>query len=103
MSAKLGIVTIAGKQYNVIMTSGIDSFKHWFTPFTINAYKIQGVYLKLYFNKITTKDMDFSIDIIFLDKNHNVLKREYSVKPEMSVKAPKHAKYALELLPDISI
>ena len=103
MSVIFGKVTIAGVPYKVLITKRFDTFKYWFTNQTIKAYDIQGVYLKLYFRKITTKKMEFPIDIIFLDKKNNVLKRIYNIIPGKTVIAPKHSKYALELLPDISI
>ena len=103
MSAIIGKVNIAGVPYKVIITNGIDSFKYWSTKDTIRFYNIQGVYLRLYFKTITTKYMEFPIDIIFLDSKNNILKREYNIIPGKKVKAPKNSKYALELLPDVSI
>ena len=49
MSVKLGEISLAGVSHRVLMTTGFDTFKYYFTNYTIEKYNIDGVYLRLYF------------------------------------------------------
>ncbi|MEM4115749.1 MAG: hypothetical protein QXP59_07075 [Saccharolobus sp.] len=91
----------SGNSYKVIVTTGLDTFDYYFTKENIKEYNIAGVLIKVlpFTFAITTKDMEFSIDLLFLKKDYSIIKRAYNVPPNKQVFIPFRTKYVLETLP----
>ncbi|MEM3846757.1 MAG: hypothetical protein QXU98_13765 [Candidatus Parvarchaeota archaeon] len=95
----------SGNSYKIIVATGLDTFHYYFTQKNIKTYDIAGVLLKVlpFTFAITTKNMEFSIDLLFLKKDYSIIKRVYNVQPNKQVFIPFGTKYVLETLPGIVI